>query len=336
MSSPRKRPRRPRNRPPRPERPSLRFRRDGTFTIVQLTDVHWSSGRGEDERTRALIDAVLRAERPDLAVLTGDIVSGAEASDPCAAWGEVAAIVEGHGVPWASVFGNHDDEGDATREDMLRAQRRRPRCLSERGARGITGVGNYVLRVRASRSPRAGALLYFLDSGAYSDRGPGHYAWIAHDQVAWYRRTSERLAREAGRKLPALAFFHIPLPEWDEVWQTQTCRGQRHEPVCGPTVNSGFFTALLEAGDVMGAFCGHDHVNDYEGELHGIRLGYGRATGFGEYGREGFPRGARVIRLREGERRFQTWVRVEGGAVIRDPPVHEPEPPFSTRPEPPA
>jgi hypothetical protein len=33
----------------------LRFRRDGTFTIVQLTDVHWSNGEGADERTRALI-----------------------------------------------------------------------------------------------------------------------------------------------------------------------------------------------------------------------------------------------------------------------------------------
>jgi hypothetical protein len=212
---------------------------------------------------------------------------------------------------------------------MLRAKRRRPLCLSERGPHGITGIGNYVLRVRGSRSARPAAFLYFLDSGAYSAGGVGHYAWIAHDQVAWYRRTSARLRAETGRKVPSLAFFHIPLPEWDLLWQTQTCRGHRHEPVCGPAVNSGFFTALLEAGDVMGAFCGHDHVNDYEGELFGLRLGYGRATGFGEYGREGFPRGARVIRLREGERRFRTWVRLEGGRALRRPPVHEPELPLS-------
>jgi len=145
-----------------------------------------------------------------------------------------------------------------------------------------------VLRLRAARSRRLAAALYFLDSGGYDALGIGHYDWIAHDQIAWYRRVSALLGR------------------------------------CGPALNSGFFAALVEAGDVMGAFCGHDHVNDYEGELHGVRLAYGRVTGFAEYGREGFPRGARVIRLYEGRRRFDTWMRLEGGRRW-DPPVHQPE-----------
>ena len=98
------------------------------------------------------------------------------------------------------------------------------------------------------------------------------------------------------------------------MWRTRPCRGHRHEAVCSPALNSGLFAALVEARDVMGAFCGHDHLNDFEGELHGIRLAYGRASGFGDYGREGFPRGARIIRLFAGERRFETWVRIEGGA----------------------
>jgi hypothetical protein len=327
MSTPPPRRPRPRSRRRRPERPSLRFRRDGTFTILQLTDVHWSSGEGADAQTRALVEQILAVEDPDLVALTGDIVSGAVAPDPCRAWAEVVAVVEARGLPWTLVFGNHDDEGPATRAEMLRALRRRPLCLSEAGPRGITGVGNYVLRVRASRSPRLAAALYFLDSGAYSENGVGEYAWIARDQIEWFARTSARLHEAHGRRaarLPALAFFHIPLPEWDEVWRTAVCRGWRHEPVMSPAVNSGFFAAMVEAGDVMGAFCGHDHANDFEGELHGIRLCYGRASGFGEYGWEDFPRGARVIRLHEGERRFETWVRVEGGGVT-EPPVHEPE-----------
>jgi predicted MPP superfamily phosphohydrolase len=75
---------------------------------------------------------VLKAERADLVALTGDIVSGAAAHDPCRAWDEVARIIEAHGTPWAAVFGNHDDEGAASRAQMLRAQRRHPLCLSER------------------------------------------------------------------------------------------------------------------------------------------------------------------------------------------------------------
>jgi hypothetical protein len=327
MSMPPPRRARPRSRRPRPERPSLRFRRDGTFTIVQLTDVHWSNGRGADEQTRDLIEEVLAVEHPDLVALTGDIVSGAVAEDPCAAWSQVATLVEARGLPWAAVFGNHDDEGRASRAEMLAAQRRHRLCLSEAGPRGLTGVGNYVVRILGSRSRRMAAALYFVDSGAYSNNGVGEYAWIARDQIDWYAKTSGRLRQEFGPRrgrLPALAFFHIPLPEWDEVWRTEVCRGWRHEPVLSPAVNSGFFAAMVEAGDVMGAFCGHDHANDYEGELHGIRLCYGRASGFGEYGWEDFPRGARLIRLHEGKRRFETWVRVEGGGMAK-PPVHEPD-----------
>ena len=203
--------------------------------------------------------------------------------------------------------------------ELLTVQRRHRLCLSEAGPRGVTGVGNYVLRVRASRSARMAVALYFLDSGAYNDLGVGHYAWIARDQIAWFLASAKRL------RLPALTFFHIPLPEWDEAWRNEVCRGHRHEPVCGPALNSGFFAAMVESGRVMGAFCGHDHVNDFEGELHGIRLCYGRATGFGEYGKPGFPRGARVIRLREGRRGFETWLRLEGGVKSKKAPVHEPE-----------
>jgi hypothetical protein len=304
-----------------PARSALRFRPDGTFRIVQLTDLHWSNGQGADRRTASLVHEILEAEAPDLVVLTGDVVSGAEARDPAGAWAELAALVERHGVPWAAVFGNHDDEGRASREDLLRAQRRHALCLTARGPRDVTGVGNYVLGVRSSRSTRLAAALYFFDSGAYDASGLGTYAWIARDQIAWYSRIAARLAREYGprRRPPALAFFHIPLPQWDEVWRTRTCLGHRGEAVCSPAVNSGLFAALVEAGDVMGAFCGHDHLNDFQGELHGIVLAYGRATGLGEYGRRGFPRGARVIRLREGRRVFDSWVRVAGGRVLRQP-----------------
>src|SRR5262249_55090388 len=164
---------------------------------------------------------------------------------------------------------------------------------------------------------------YFLDSNAYDDLGIGHYAWIAQDQIAWYRKTARRLAGEydgpAGI-LPALAFFHIPLPEYEEVWERGGCRGQRNEPVCAPALNSGFFTALREAGDVMATFVGHDHVNDFDGDLHGMRLCYGRATGYSPYGLEGFARGARIVRLREGARSVATWLRLEDGTAVDPPP----------------
>lgn len=77
--------------------------------------------------------------------------------------------------------------------------------------------------------------------------------------------------------------------------------------------------------DVRGTFVGHDHINDYWGELHGIRLCYGRATGYNTYGKEGFPRGARIIQLTEGEADFQTWLRLDDGSVVVNQPEHLPE-----------
>ena len=114
----------------------------------------------------------------------------------------------------------------------------------------------------------------------------------------------------AGELLPALAFCHIPLPEFNDVWDFHTCRGVKGETICCPLINTGLFAAMVEAGDVMGLFCGHDHLNDFIGEVHGIRLAFGRATGYGGYGLEEFARGARMVRLRAGEHAFDTWLRL--------------------------
>lgn len=75
---------------------------------------------------------------------------------------------------------------------------------------------------------------------------------------------------------------------------------------------------------MKGVFAGHDHLNDYWGYLHGISLCYGRTTGFNAYGREGLARGARVIELREGDEEFATWLRLEGGVLVKEQPLHSP------------
>ncbi len=314
-------------------RAPLRFRDDGSFTIVQLTDLHWHDGGPEDLRTLDLVEMVLDLEKPDLVVLTGDVVGGYDSRDPGGGMRRVVAPIEARGLPWAFAFGNHDDEGPASRLELLAVLEEHDGGLVERGPEELPGAGHYVLRVRSSRGESLAAALYVLDSGGANDRGVGDYAWFSSAQVRWYLESAQALAAEyattdpgsvRAERLPALAFFHIPLPEYEEVWKTRTCLGFRHETVCAPAVNSGLFAAFLEAGDVMGTFVGHDHLNDFEGELWGVRLCYGRAGGYGSYGRDGFRRGARVIRLREGERGFESWIRLDDGSAAERP-LHEPE-----------
>ncbi len=307
------------------QRSILRFRADGTFTIAQFTDVHWHNGEPEDLRSRALIERVLDQEQPDFAALTGDIVGGYGSKDPQDALRQAAQPLVARSVPWAMAFGNHDDEGPLSRLALLDVQQGLGGCLTQRGPEGLTGVGNFALRVASSRADAPAAALYFLDSGSYTDSGLGIYAAIARDQIDWYLEQARALAVEyAGGTgpaavpphLPALAFFHLPLPEYAQAWDLAGGRGEKNEPVCCPALNTGFFSALLEAGDVMATFVGHDHVNDFETELCGLRLCYGRATGYSSYGREGFARGARLIRLHEGTRAFDTWLRLDDGKTL--------------------
>jgi 3',5'-cyclic AMP phosphodiesterase CpdA len=309
------------------------FRDDGTLTIVQFTDLHWKNTEEPDLKTRALMELVLQAEKPDLVVFTGDVIYTGHTRahvEPChnpvQSLCDAVSVVERSRTPWALVFGNHDSEKGVTREELMETVERHEYAVAERGPSGISGIGNYVLQVK-DQAGDTRAALYFLDSGAMNplEQVEG-YDYIRRDQVQWYEQQSRELtAGNQGVPLPSLAFFHIPLPEYREVWETRVCFGSKFEPVCCSHVNSGLFTAMLEMGDVAGTFVGHDHVNDYSGELYGIQLCYGRATGYNTYGREGFPRGARVIRLYAGERRFDSWLRLDDGSALMEPARHEPE-----------
>ncbi len=301
------------------EKPSLRFDAQGQFKIVQFTDLHLKEGNKDDGKTIALMAQVLDAEKPQLVVLTGDVLGAAkevrETMELCS-----RPMVERR-IPWAVTLGNHDDEGTGDRRGLMDVIASLPYSLSQHGPREITGVGNYTLPVHSADGKEAKWILYFLDSNAYPpEKSLGKYDWIHTDQVDWYRRTSRELtAQHGGRPCPALAFFHIPLPEYDQVLADANANlaGYRYESVCCPDINSGFFAAMLECGDIKGTFVGHDHVNDYEGTLHGIRLIYGRATGFSAYGRDGFPRGGRVILIEDGKETFATWLRLENAMKVQ-------------------
>jgi hypothetical protein len=306
----------------------LQFRENGTFTIVQFTDIHWKNGGPEDEASYALMKQVIQRETPDLVVFTGDVIHSEACRDPLASYGSAVRAATEAGVKWAAVFGNHDaDSPHVTKEQLIALQQNLPGCVTEAGPQLDDRLGNTCIEIAASGGGQAKAALYLLDSGGDTDHPVGGYQWITHSQIGWYKEQAGRLLLEnGGEPVPALAFFHIPLPEYNELWDYHTCYGVNYEGMGCAKVNSGLFAAFLETGDVRGTFTGHDHINDFWGKLHGIRLHYGRGTGCGAYGREGMLRGARVIRLNEAApAAFTTWLRLEDGSVVEAQPVHKPE-----------
>jgi pre-mRNA-splicing factor SYF1 len=133
-------------------RPPLRFKSDDTFRILQLTDLHYGESAALDLKsdevehsqrpffsvpasqphwvlhlsTTSLVlpvqvqRAVLAAERPDLVVFSGDMVSGwhCKPSAPlladcgpgwfAARWRQLIAPVHEAGIPYAITLGNHE------------------------------------------------------------------------------------------------------------------------------------------------------------------------------------------------------------------------------------
>ncbi|MEC0311206.1 metallophosphoesterase family protein [Paenibacillus lautus] len=313
----------------------LKFREDGTFVIVQFSDVEFIDAEDRDPETplldsmtKATMERVIAMEQPDLVVFAGDLTASARSKDPLQSFRSAVAVAEENHVAWAAVFGNHDSEGSLPRKRMHEEQLLHEYCVAQPDPPGVSGAGNYALTID-DRAGKPAASLFFLDSGDYSPiDAVGGYDWIRRDQIEWYVSESRQLAEQnGGAPLPALAFFHIPLPEYDEVWKTSVCEGHCSEWISSPKVNSGLFTAMVEMGDVMGTFVGHDHSNDYCGTLHGIRLCYGRSTRYVSYvdgiRKDKFPTGGRVIRLKAGERQFETWIRQSDG-LIAELPIHKP------------
>ena len=289
---------------------SVKFNNNGKLKIVQFTDIHWRAGDPATADAAANMNRVLDEEKPDIVIYTGDITTAKPAT---VGLDKALEPAISRGIPYAITFGNHDDEQDLTRPQLYDYVKTKQGCLDAK-AEGA----DFAISVTSADGKQTKAVLYVMDSNAYStiDSLKG-YGWFRRDQIDWYARKSAALtAANGGKPLPALAFFHIPFPEYNEASAApgNPLVGQRGEKACSPAINSGMFAAMLEAGDVMGTFVGHDHVNNYVTPWHGILLGYGQFTGGKTTYTDG-RRGARVIELTEGKRGFRTWIRMSDGSV---------------------
>ena len=298
---------------------ALKFNANHKFKIVQFTDIHWKYGNPASDEAGERMAEVLDVEKPDLVVFTGDVIFAKPAREGL---NKALEATISRGIPFAVTWGNHDDEQDLSRKELSEHVATKAGNLTST-VEGISGVTNYTLSVKSTDGKRDAAVLYIFDSNSYSPiKKVKGYDWTKHDQVEWYRQTSKAFtAANDGKPLPALAFFHIPLPEFHEAAQNESTYfvGTRKEKACAPEINTGLAAAMLEAGDVMGVFVGHDHVNDYVVDWRGILLGYGRFTG-GATVYHDIPEGngARVIELTEDSRTIKTWIRIKGGKVINE------------------
>lgn len=293
----------------------LTFNQAGEFKIVQFTDTHIDYKHGYKDPVFDLVAEIVDVEKPDLVMFTGDIVVR---ENPKEVYSRFEKIFATRKIYWAVVLGNHDEEHGSSGIQVVEILEKFPYCLTSR-VNGIKGASNFALPVMG-KDKKPQAILYGIDSNSASkitDRVK-HYDWIGFDQIAWYRKVSAGFtAGNGGVPLPSLAFFHIPLTEFNDAWDNTANLhfGQKNERVSCPDVNSGMFTAMVECNDIIGAFVGHDHTDDFIGLYCNIALAFGRCSG-GENSYGDLPDGGRVIVLKEGKRAFDTWIHEKGGNLV--------------------
>lgn len=293
----------------------LSFKKDGTFKIVQFTDMHYKHENPKSDTTLLLIPRILDSEKPDLVIFTGDIVTGAVQEG----WDAITKFVIDRKIPFAATLGNHDHEQGMTREEIADIITSYPFNINRLSDVSQGRVMDNVIPVYSSEKQlKEAALVYCFDTGAYSTiEGVSGYDWMTTKQIEWYRKQSlHYTVKNNHRPLPALAYFHIALPEYRLAFNDEknVRYGERKEDECPPELNTGMFFSMKEMGDVMGTFVGHDHVNDYIVNYHGIALAFGHFSGWKTtYTPE--INGARVVVLKEGKREFDTWLHQLDGTI---------------------
>lgn len=276
-----------------PQKLDLKFNSKGEFKIMQFTDIHQHSEI--DLTTINLMSRLINDENPDLVVITGDNIEGTACITEDGvkkAIDSIARVMEDRKIPWAVVLGNHDCECKVSREKQMEIYKQYKYNLSQSYSMAFEKAGDYNILIKDSKGRSPVFNIYLLDSGDSTQD------YINKQQVSWYKNTALNLRDKYNKVIPAIMFFHIPLKQQFKAWQNRI-DGERNEEECVQSIDYGLFDALTEMKDVKAVFCGHDHINDYYGRFSDIILGYGRKTGFNNYGKEGFKKGARIFILSE-------------------------------------
>ncbi len=246
--------------------------------ILLIADVH-NKPHGS-KRTLKKIKKAVEASDCDLIVFLGDMVHGPETHRNYAFYLKQVLDLTGD-IPFATVFGNHDDECETTKDEILAVLKSYPNCLTEKG--------DYVVEMNKET-------LVFVDSGSYFDGNGSYYDTVKGEQIdAVFNKIK-------GKK--AILFQHIIVPdimnEIDELDRREkgsvkdggkfyrfkenvSYTGSLGERPCPPDINTG---ELERLSPYLKAMCfGHDHKNTFELYLEGVKLIQCGGSGSNSYDR---------------------------------------------------
>ncbi|MED6112593.1 putative inactive purple acid phosphatase 16, variant 2 [Stylosanthes scabra] len=332
------------------------MRAGAALKIAVFADLHFGEAESEgwgavqDVNSIKVMNTVLDDETPDFVIYLGDVITANNimVANASLYWDQAISPAQSRGIPWASVFGNHDDaafewplewfsgpgipqidcpptgtscsgeEGcsfkGTGRLELMKNEITHKGSFSSFGPRNLwPSVSNYVLQVSSSNNPESPvAFLYFLDSG-----GGSYPEVISSVQAEWFQQKSKQINSDS--RVPEIIFWHIPSTAYKTVAPKvggiqKPCVGSiNKESVASQEAETGIMNLLVNRTSVKAIFVGHNHGLDWCCPYQKLWLCYARHTGYGGYG--DWPRGARILEITEKPFSLKSWIRMEDGQM---------------------
>lgn len=304
----------------------INIQRDGEIRILQITDMQvidasqerykgrlsgdqpiwWATDKKEENLYGYLKELVGRTN-PDLIIITGDITYG-EFDDSGKSQMEFIEFMDSFEIPWAPVYGNHDNETYMGIDWQNEQYENAKYCLFKKGE--VFGNGNYSIGIKQNGALKR--IICMMDSN-----GCGKLeikAGFRDDQISW-------LKKAAGEQdVPAFVCFHIPNRDFADALIAKGYQdkydtrddftvyelgkdmpskdgdfGRKHERLVVDSEAQPLMPLFKECG-IDGVFVGHDHKTNTCVLYEGIRFVFGLKTGKYDY-HEPDAMGGTLIRL---------------------------------------
>lgn len=251
-------------------------------------DEYWATDKME-ARCYGYLRETIEATCPDLIILTGDLIYGSF-DDNGTVWLDFIEFMESFEIPWAPVFGNHDNESVKGVDWQCEQLENTENCLFNRGE--VSGNGNYSVGIVQDNELLR--VFYMLDTHGCLDS-----IGLKDDQVAWY--TAQATALKAVSPQTNISFaLHVQPYVFTDAYKKYGFKGVNTEqnPIFvdyltyKDSSDFGFLGQDLKTPwdidykiwkgmKALGAdsiFVGHEHGNSASVVWEGVRFQYGQKS----------------------------------------------------------
>ncbi|XP_057855227.2 probable inactive purple acid phosphatase 16 [Cryptomeria japonica] len=334
-----------------------------SFKIAIFADLHygenaWSEwGPQHDEASTNAMSTLLDDEKPDFVVFLGDVITANNllVRNATKYWEQAISPTRSRNIPWASVFGNHDDTAfvwDVEQMGWLSGSVGFPsiQCPDSSLATGVEQMVDCyfqgttraeLMQMDAQQSlshssfgPQSlwpSVSNYVLEIASYKnpttpaallyflDSGGGSYPELISDsQGKWFQQTAAQ--KNPDSRIPEIVFWHIPSQAYKDIAPPA---GYPIKDPCVGSLNEDQVASQEEELGIMDILTSRTSVKAvFVGHNHGSdwccpskNLWLCYARHTGYGGYGTWKKGARILELVEENFQLKSWIRMEDGTI---------------------